>query len=360
MQSLLDPLRGQSVDRALEEAEWNATLTLAEEEGVLPWVAAQVRLRQDLLPPAISNRFMTVERDAAVAAFYWSSELKGVLRALDASGIMAVPLKGPFLAERLYGGTPLRVSRDLDVLVSTGDLVRAEAVLASIGFIPGLPDDYHRQWHRGTTTVELHHDVENPVAFNFHVANALREARATEFQGERCWQLAPEDELLFLCLHAVRHQFERLSLILDLQLAFEKWAGPVSAWEPRPEVDGLGGLLTLGLAMARRMQPDLIVAPRFAVSPARTRHLEELADRLWDRLLTERGERLDWRALHSFYVEVELPGRDRLRRRLRHLRILVERVIDRDYRFAAELGLRRPWQAWMLRPLRLLTDFVRH
>ena len=359
IECLLEVLRGQSVARTIDGAEWEAALVLAEEEHVLPWAVARLRLRQVSVPPAIANRFAKIERDAAIAAFYWSSELKGVLRALSQSDILAVPLKGPFLAERLYLNAALRVSRDLDLLVRKADLPRAEAVFAAIGFIPGVPDDYHRPWSRRTTTVELHHDVENPLAFNFHVEGALQRARPAVFQGEHCWQLAPDDELLFLCLHAARHRFELLSLILDLQLAFERLPDATTVWHPQPEVAELSSLLTLGLAMVRRLQPNTAVVFNFPGTKEQNQHLEDLADRLWQQLLTQPGEPLNWRTTHAFFVEIERPGWPRFRRHCRHLRILAGRAIEPDYEFAARFGLRRTWQVRMLRPFRLLSDLLR-
>jgi hypothetical protein len=356
MQCLLDVLRGQSFGRAIDGAEWASVLALAEEEHVLPWAAAHLRSRQNAIPPACSNRVDQIERDAAIAAFYWSSELKGVLCAFRESDIRAVPLKGPFLAQRLYGNVASRTSRDLDLLVFIADIARAEAVLRAIGFVPGSPDDYHRPWYRQTTTVELHHDVENPLAFNFHVESALQRMRPAIFHGECCWQLAPEDELLFLCLHAARHRFERVSLLLDLKLAFKELPKETTKWEPRPEVARLDSLLTLGRAMVRRLESNSAFDRHRPGTTVENRHLEELADRLWQRLLTKSSEPLDWRILHAFYLEFELPGWPRLRRRCRHLRILAGRVIEPDYAFAARLGLHRTWQAHLLRPFRLISD----
>jgi hypothetical protein len=359
MSCLLDVLGGQGITGGTSEAEFEAAIALADEEHILPWSANCLRLRKCAIPLAISNRVDQIERDAARAAFYWSSELKGILRSFDRSNIRVVPLKGPLLAERLYGNAALRVSRDLDLLVHEADLPRAKAVLAAVGFAPGVPDDYHRPWYRQTTTVELHHDVENPLAFDFCVESALQRAHPAIFQGERCWQLAPEDELLFLCLHAVRHRFERLSLILDLQLAFRELPAVVSDSRRRQEVAGLDNLLTLGLAMVRRLQRVNTVDLDVAGTKMRDQHLEKLADRLWQRLLTQPSERLDWRNLHAFYLEIELPGWPRFCRRCRHLRILASRVIEPDYAFAARFGLHRAWQARTLRPVRWISDLVR-
>lgn len=359
MSHLLELLRGQSPERAIEEAEWDATLDLAKEEYVLPWVAARLGSQRASLPPAISDRIGRIERDATLAAFYWSSELQSILHDFDQAGIRVVPLKGPFLAERLYGGAALRTCRDLDLLVSRADLPRAESLLTAAGFTAGMSEDYQRPWERRTTTVELHYDVENPLAFDFHVEGALRNAQAASFQGQHCWLLAPEDELLFLCLHAVRHRFECLNLVLDLQLAFEKFTTTERAWNPRPEVAALDSLLTLGLMMARHLQPDPAMAFQVPTSQRQNRHLQEVANRLWHGSLTETAEPLDWGGAHAFFLELELPGWPRFRRRIRHLRIFAGRVIEPDYEFAARFGLQRAWQVRLLRPVRLLDEYVR-
>jgi hypothetical protein len=359
MQCLLKLLRGHDGECAADEAEWEAALALAEEERVLPWAVRCMRAGAAKAPPAIEARLGEIERDAAVAAFYWTSELKGVLRAFAQGAIAVVPLKGPSLAEWIYGGAALRPCRDLDLLVSKADVARAEDVLAAIGFAGGAGDDYHRPWRRGTTAVELHHDVENPLAFDFHVESALRRAGPAEFQGERCLKLAPEDELLYLCLHAARHRFERLGLVLDVLLGFEQFTSAEARWRPRPEVAGLDGLVTLGLTMARRLRSDVPLTIDGGRANEDDEQMEALADGLWHRLLTQPSQPLDWRAVHSFYLEMERPGWRRLRRRFRHTRILAGRVIEPDREFAARFGLRREWQAWMMRPVRLIAERTR-
>jgi Uncharacterised nucleotidyltransferase len=357
MQGLLELLRGHRVDLSRDQPEWEQALALAEEEHILPWIARLCE-RQASVAPGLRSRLDTIARDGAITAFYWGSELKAILRAFDQQNVVVVPLKGPFLAERLYGETALRVNYDLDLLVSKRDLTRAEAALSALGYTPDTPDDYHRQWYRDGTSVELHHDVENPLAFNFHIARVLERIQPAAFLGQRCWQLAPSDELLFLCLHGVRHRFERLSLIVDLCLAFERLSVSGVA-PPQPEVAERSSLLALGLAMARRLRPEINDPLCFNASPAQIKHLDGLADRLWRRLLTQPSEPLDWRAVHSFYLELELPGH-RMRRRWHYLQILHTRVIKPDYEFAARFGCTRPWQVRLLRPLRLFKDAMQN
>jgi hypothetical protein len=354
---LLSVLRGQGVPQATD-AEWGALLTLAEGERVLPSVAARLRQSGDVLPASVAERLAASERDAAIAAFYWTAQLKQVLHSLSAEEIETVALKGPMLAERLYGNAALRVCRDLDLLVARRDVDRAERVLAAAGYELGEPDDYHRPWHRQGATVELHYDVENPLAFDFHVEGALKRSQLVEFHGKPCRIFTPEDELLYLCLHAARHRYDRMSVILDLQLAFERLPGSTAEWTPRPGVSGLDPLLALGLAMAQWLAPGFAFAHPPLLPKSQAAHLDALAERLWHKLMTDESKTLDWAAAHAFFVEIEMPGWPRMRRRLRHLRILQERLIEPDVMFAARFGLRRPWQARVLRPLRLLSEAV--
>jgi hypothetical protein len=356
MECLLDVLRGGDACATAGDAEWEAMLALAEEEHVLPWVAARLRLHCADLPPARMQRLARTQRDAGVAAFFWSCELRQLLHEFADRRIDAVPLKGPYLAQRVYGDVALRGCCDLDVLVGGADLARAEAMLAEHGFDAGETDDYHRAWTRQSTTVELHFDVENRLAFDFDVASALARAEAGDFQGEACRRMAAEDELLFLCLHGVRHRFDRLSLVLDLRLAFATLLRDGEGWHPRAEVRELDGLIALGLAMVRQLDPEFAGRVDLRVTSEHAAHLEKIADGLWGELMTQTSEPLDWRAAHAFFVQLEPSVWARMRRRGRHARILASRVIEADTLFAAKFGMHRRWQAWLLRPVRVAME----
>ncbi|HWB32973.1 MAG TPA: nucleotidyltransferase family protein [Acidobacteriaceae bacterium] len=353
---LLDLLRGRIDPYRCSEAEWLAALALADDEHVLPWAAAQLQSHAAALPAAVAARIAESSRESALAAFYWTAELTSTLHAFAESGIPVVLLKGPSLAERIYGSAALRPSRDLDLLVSRADWSRAEAALATLGFAPVREaDDYHRPWQRNTTKLELHHDVEDTRAFDFSIATTLAQAQPAHFHGGPCLLLAPEDELLYLCLHAARHRYERLSFVLDLRLAFTRLADP-QRWRPRTETAHLAGLIVLGLVMARRLDPALCDGWNPGASEREWRHLELVANALWLRLRTEPFQRRDWSRAHSFYLSLEPTAPRRLRRRLRDVRILATRIIDRDRIFAARLGLTRDWQVRLLRPVRLLLE----
>ena len=75
-----------------------------------------------------------------------------------------LPLKGPLLAQMLYGSPGLRQSGDLDLLVRRKDFERAQVLLKDLGFQPLSPADfYHQEFKRGNTWVELHFSVTPPT-----------------------------------------------------------------------------------------------------------------------------------------------------------------------------------------------------
>jgi hypothetical protein len=358
MVRLLEVLRGHDACCVMDDVEWDAMLALAEEEHVAAWVATCLRRSCPSMTHVRDGRLQQIERVTAIAAFYWICQLKRLLAEFAEKAIEVVPLKGPFLAERIYGAAAMRGCRDLDVLVGTADLARAEMVLADSGFVAGEPDDYHREWTRRGATVELHHDVENPLAYNFAIADVLRRSHSATFQGEVCRQFSPEDELLYLCLHAARHRYERMSLIVDLRLAFEKLTVHAGQWTPSDELRHLNGLVLLGLAMVQRLDPDFEVRLVIDASAKYRAHLEGVADGLWGELMTQTSRPLNWHAAHSFYMQIEEPGWARARRWGRHMRILAGRMIEADLLFASRFGLHRAWQARILRPVRLLSEII--
>lgn len=350
MQSLLTLLRGEPL-RATPEPEWLAMVELARRENILPWTAARLA-EAGPWSAQRAESLRAIRRDAQVFAFLWSSHLRSTLAAFHARGIAVIPLKGPWLAERLYGDTALRNYSDLDLLVGRREISSAEDVLSELEFLPGgRRGDYERPWCRGDVTIELHHDAENPLAFDFRVEDAWQRAQCSDWHGVPARLLAPADELLFLCLHGVRHRFERLSHVLDLVLAFRQWPQQAGHSYRDPAADQL---LAIGARIAARLDPRVSVLDPPSLGARDRNTLDAVAHGLWQERMDGTAPALDWRAKHQFYLALEGSPRRRMRARLRHLRMLLTRLIEPDFAFAAQFNLRRTWQVWLLRPVRLL------
>ncbi len=353
MQPLLDLLRGQLQD-PLDDDQWSALLEVAEREDILPWTAECLRLHNPHSAPGQKQRLDVIRREAHIATLVWTQTLRSTLAAFRQADLPAISLKGPCLAERLYGHSALRPCFDLDLLVRPSDLARARGVLSDIGFEPyGSADDYHSRWLRHATILELHQDLENPHAFLIDMDALWERSHMSLFQGEPIQLLGPSDELLYLCLHAVRHRFERLRLVLDLAFAFRRIPlppGRVPGWDDPV----FNNTLALGSLMAARLDSGIPMPQGLRMRPRDRKRLELLADRIWHELMLQPAPVLDWSSQHRFFLEVENPGARRMLRRWRHLRILATRLIDVDFAFAERLRLHRNWQVRLLRPLRLL------
>ena len=356
MACVLEVLRDETNRRPVALTEWQDAFQVAEQETILPYFAARLRQTGAALPGPIQDDLSRAEREAARNSFWWTSELRGILQAFAAAAIPVIPLKGPMLAERIYGGIALRQSCDLDLLVRPEHIGSASSQLEKLGFTSiSRPSDHDYAWRRGTTLVELHFDVENPRAFNFDVAGAWKRAGRRDFLGQQVWQFAPSDELLYVCLHGVRHRFERLSHVLDIALALNCLVPEIdpTAYEHGPAAR-LRRLIVLGRAMAMRLDPSSNPALELRESAKTAAHMEKLADKRWTALLECPGTRLDWLNQHRFYLETEATTTGRLLRMAGDLSILATRTIQQDFDFAARFGVEQPALVWMLRQFRLL------
>ena len=157
--------------------------------------------------------------------------LDGALASLNRAGIRAVALKGPVLAERLYGDPLLRRSVDLDLLVAERDLDTAVNTLQGAGFCPEShgAEVYFRQHHhhihlrRGTLPLELHFRLF--TGFGATVTSEDFVSRAFQYQtknGSPTWILRPEDEFFYLCVHCCQHRFRSLNWLYELAVFLER------------------------------------------------------------------------------------------------------------------------------------------
>jgi len=173
--------------------------------GAQPDLARQLITRQRLSQMQV----VAVEREV-LAAF--PADMRVVL------------LKGPALSERLYGDPFRRASRDLDLLLAGADLDRCADVLRGLGFeIEAAESEaYHREHHHhltfvrmGAPPIELHFRLI--TGFGTAISGEEFLARSLAYRSESVRILAPEDEFLYLGVHAAQHQCGRLIWLEDVR-----------------------------------------------------------------------------------------------------------------------------------------------
>ena len=139
--------------------------------------------------------------------------------ALEAANVAHVVLKGVAAGAR-WADPTVRLQSDLDVLVTPGDLQHAGEVLQRAGvagrkFMDGehMHNAAFEPADKGGLLLELHHDLSSHHAYVADVPLLLsRRARAGDV-----WALQPEDDAVYLALHACTHALQRLAWLVDLE-----------------------------------------------------------------------------------------------------------------------------------------------
>ena len=143
-------------------------------------------------------------------------------------GIGFIPIKGPILAQMLYGDTSLRQFSDLDIFIDEKDFYLCDKILSAVGFSPKLQISKKEQsWLIRTDTeyqytfqgdlLELHWAIaERGVSYPLSKSEFWQDFQPVEFHGKQLLSFSPESLLLLLCIHGTKHMWEKLAWICDL------------------------------------------------------------------------------------------------------------------------------------------------
>lgn len=249
--AVLDPESAASVPTNPQLAppaglDWRLLLTLAEEHRILGIVYPQ-------LAPYAPEEFAAAWRVAWVHSLLLVSELESSLDAFSRDGIDVLPLKGPVLAEALYGNVSARQSVDLDLLVRPRDFAAAESLLLASGFRadPHPGSEYHLGFVRQGTKIELHTQFGLQGHCPLDTDGIWRRSVAASFQQRPMRAIAEEDLILFLSYHLLKHNCSRLIWTADLGrslVLLEKMSAGESLLAAA-HAQAMGGLLLVACAV---------------------------------------------------------------------------------------------------------------
>lgn len=224
-------VHGSRIRKLLSEGlAWQELLTLAERHGLLPQLYSGMSEHSSCLPddflPLLRARF---ERNVRQTLFL--TDLLGrVLDAFDQHGVPALVLKGPVLAQMLYGDVALRQFSDIDVLIRPVDVQRAKLALEMLGFVPNLAltsreekdyisSGYEYSFDSGEhkSLVEVQWRIlPKFYAVDFDTERFFDHIETVEVCGRSLKTVAAEDLLLVLCVHAAKHLWQKIAWIRDI------------------------------------------------------------------------------------------------------------------------------------------------
>jgi hypothetical protein len=185
---------------------------------------------------------------------------KMVLATLGAEGIIPILLKGFGLGSRLYACNPhVRPSSDVDVVVWPQELPRAIRAFQRLGFAQhssesfDLDHHHHVAMSRGNELIEIHFQLFSGLGTQaLDAQHFFSRARTDELLGQKVRYLLPEDELLYLSVHAANHGFLRLFWLLDLATFMQTTVVDLHAVSALAKRGHLRRALALALCLANR------------------------------------------------------------------------------------------------------------
>lgn len=217
------------------DLDWTVILERIRAHGLGPLACRSLKaLGWAGVPLQARERLEAGSRVAALRNDLLMDDLASALRALGRAGVPAIPLKGPVLAESLYGDAGLRECSDLDLLVPREAVPDAWAALAAERWTPAeayLVESRDLDWlvesnmeyafarSRGefASVLELHWDL----AWRWRRGGLATErlwarARPAHVRGVPCLALDDATQLVYLAIHAARHRWQAAKWLVDI------------------------------------------------------------------------------------------------------------------------------------------------
>jgi Uncharacterised nucleotidyltransferase len=210
--------------------DWMALIRLGLRHNVMPLLYRNLqRACPDAVPAQILAPLRARYESQAKDTRRLAEELVRILPALEAAGVLAVPWKGPTLAQRLYGNPFLRESGDLDIMVLARDVAKAQEIIRGFGYefsyladVRKLADDVRNRrellFHRSDgALLELQWRFASRLACVKNDPDRfLQRFEPVSVAGVTVRSLPLETYLLILPIHATKHKWGQLKLICDI------------------------------------------------------------------------------------------------------------------------------------------------
>jgi len=197
-------------------------VALARREGLDCLLYATLKRNHllDGLTPDLVEKLAERYRRTAALNMRRARDLEELAEPFERDGIRVLVLKGMALLDGIYRDPGLRPTGDIDLWVAEDDLGALTATLAAAGYMqePFYPDMYLR----GSTTIDIHthllgaervHAREKIFAAG---QRRMRDGTEPTGYGAATRRLGTPQNLLFLGLHLMKHNADRLLWLIEI------------------------------------------------------------------------------------------------------------------------------------------------
>jgi len=208
----------------------DAFISLATKEGLAGL------LYNNLLKSGLFETLSSTQKQKLYAHYYQTvrlnliriHELKEVLRKLAPTDIRVVLLKGITLIQELYKNIGLRSMTDIDLWILPDDFKGLTAILIRIGY--KQDPLYSTTFRKGLTTLDLKTHLlgadrikSRTLLLAKDQEYIFRNTRALSVDGYKALGLDPYDQVLYLGLHAFKHNVDQLICLVDIRGLTMDW-----------------------------------------------------------------------------------------------------------------------------------------
>jgi len=255
--------------RPTADVDWPRFCALVEHHGMGPHVHAELALSGDV-PAEALRALHTLHTNASEYSLLLTARLLALVEAFERAGIPLLTLKGPALAQQLYGDPAMRDSLDLDLLVPAAQVESAAALLESRGYALESELGWLGVRELARRCTELTFRSAAGTAVDLHWATspadfpcAIPEARmwasvgSVSIAGHHVPVLSPACQLVYLCVHGTRHCWTKLRWACDVAMLV---SGVVTIDWSDVEAIAKESRATRALALGLRLAHDLLGA----------------------------------------------------------------------------------------------------
>jgi len=205
-------------------------------------------------------------RNQVIRSLQYTSVLEALVRELRKMGLECIALKGPSLAQSLYGDVTKRQYRDLDILIKRSEIKLAVEAAKKLGFSqyypkPGLSTKKLNLYFRSRKEIGMINGrngiiIEIHTGLYFH--HLLKESEAgilyeslenIEINGTSIRCMSLENTFLYLTYHGGWHLYFRLFWLRDVAFAISQWDMDHQRILSRSKQLGIDRLLGLSLLL---------------------------------------------------------------------------------------------------------------
>ena len=240
---------GGALDELSFSAErWERVADLAAKAGLSPLLFKGLPVADPSLgiPRDVISRWFREYVQSAAWNNNLYQHLEQVLASFNREGIPVILLKGIHLMDTLYAERAMRTMGDIDILVQPEDKKRAMQAMVELNYamhcsVEGVPINHplHLAFAHSTSnvSVEVHFDVVDPDGpIQLDMPEYWERSQPIEINGKSARVLAPDDMIVYLCLHLASHLLScglfspALRSLVDIALLIRRQSDPIN-WE---------------------------------------------------------------------------------------------------------------------------------